>query len=465
MEDQDAHPRGIHAPHALLPDGWATDVDIRIDGRGVIEAVSTGILDSRLDRAEGPVVPGMPDAHSHAFQRLLVGRTQELTGADDFWSWRTTMWRLAGALEPEDVQAVSAWVYADLAAAGYTTVAEFHYLFHDRDGTPYADPSELPLRMAAAAGEARIGLTLLPVLYRRSGFDGGALEGSTRRFGLSLDAYVELVSRLDAALSPSGIRVGIAPHSLRAVSPEDIAELLAWARGGPDRPVHIHAAEQPAEVEGCLRATGHRPVEWLLTLGGAGSAWTVVHATHTTLTERARLAASGARIALCPTTEADLGDGPFRLAEYLLSNGSFAIGSDSNAHVSPASELRLLAWSARLAAGRRGALPLAAERPVGAQLWEHAACAGAGALGLPVGRIGPGFRADLVVLDPGRPWAEGLSPDRLLDAFVLSGGPSDIARTVVAGQTVARSGRHVDAERIERSARDAVRRVAGRLVQ
>ncbi len=453
---------GFHAQEALLPQGWASDVDLLIRRDGSLAEVRSSVSDSDLERLEGPVIPGMPNAHSHAFQRMLLGRTQELAGEDDFWSWRRAMYRLVEAIEPEDLSPITAWVFAQMLEGGYTSVAEFHYLFHDPDGTPYADPLELPRRVVHAAHDAGIGLTLVPVLYSRPGFDGGPLAGGARRFGLSLDAYGRLVEDLASELATSAVGVGIGAHSLRAAGPGEILELVSWASSEPSRPVHIHAAEQPAEVAGCVRATGLRPVEWLLEKARVGPAWTVVHATHMDDSERRRLASSGAVVAVCPTTEADLGDGIFPWAEWLGAGGRFGIGSDLNARLSPGAELRLPAYVSRLAAGRRGALPLAEDRPVGAQLWERAARGGALALGQHVGELTADARADFLVLDSRRPEFQGLTPDRMLDAFVFSGNRRSLARTVVAGRTVARSGRHVDSDRLESAARDAFRAVAGR---
>lgn len=463
MAHNASHPDGVHARSALLPEGWCSDVDIRFDGDGLIDQIQIGVRDSDLEKVEGPLVPGMPNAHSHAFQRLLVGRTQELTGQDDFWSWRSAMYRLVNAIEPEDLSGITAWVYSEMLASGYTSVAEFHYLFNDPAGSPYADPAELPRRMATAAADTGIGLTLVPVLYCRSGFDDGPLAGGALRFRLTPDEYVRLVECLETDGQMSGMQLGVGPHSLRAVGPDDLAAILMWSRSRPPCPVHVHAAEQPAEVAACVAATGLRPVHWLLQNASPGPDWTIVHATHTTEAERQGLAETGTGIAVCPTTEADLGDGVFPLSRWLKSGGRFGVGSDSNAHFSPVEELRLPVYTARLMEGRRGALPLDPARPVGSQMWQLAARDGAAALGQPVGILDRGYRADFLVLDPERPELQGLTPDRILDAFVMSGDRTSIARTVVAGRVMARNGRHVEAEQHAAAGRVSARAVAERL--
>jgi formimidoylglutamate deiminase len=444
--------------HVLSPAGWLSPGWLRLDEEGrVAELSATPSIASpaELERVRGFVLPGMPNLHSHAFQRAMVGLAERASGgADSFWTWREQMYRLVDRLGPEDVEAVSAQAYAEMLEAGYTSVAEFHYLHHDKDGSPYADRAELSLRVAAAAERAGIGLTLLPALYSASGFGGAPPARGQRRFAHDADGFVRLVGDLRKRASP---RVGVALHSLRAVPPEALAACL----GGLDgvTPVHVHVAEQRKEVNDCLAWSGARPVEWLLEHAPVGPAWCAVHATHMNDRELAALAASGAVAGLCPTTEANLGDGIFQLRKWLDAGGRFGVGSDSQVGLDPAEELCLLEYQARLAAEARNVLASASEPSTGARLFGAALCGGAQALGSPAAGLAPGAPGDLVVLDADHPLVFGRAAESVLDAFVFARRKALVRHVMAGGRWVVRDGRHVRAEAITTAFRDAMTRL------
>ncbi len=342
------------AQAALLPAGWAADVLIEADAAGAIAAVTPGAAPSAgaaARRLRGAVIPGVPNLHSHAFQRAMAGRAERRSpeGRDSFWTWRETMYRFAGLLAPEDAEAVAAQLYAELLERGFTGVCEFHYLHHQPDGTPYADPAEMAKRHLAAARATGIGITLLPVLYRHGGIFGKPPAPGQRRFLNDLDGYARIVEALRAAVAGDPqAAAGLAPHSLRAVTPEMLAALA-----GMDGPIHIHAAEQEREVEECLAATGARPVRWLLDHAPIDARWCLIHATHMDPAETRDLAATGAVAGLCPTTEANVGDGVFPLRAWRAAGGRFGVGTDSQVGVSARDELRQLETSQRLALRER----------------------------------------------------------------------------------------------------------------
>jgi len=439
------------ADAALLPDGWATDVLFEIAVDGSLAAVTpdaAGLPGARhADRTAGPVLPGMPNLHSHAFQRAMAGLTERAgqggAAEDSFWSWRQVMYGFVDQLMPQQVEAIAAQLYVEMLKAGYTAVAEFHYLHHDQAGRPYADPAEMSERVLAAAHHAGIGITHLPVLYAQGGFGGQPPKPGQRRFLHGLEAYLRLLEELwSRHRTDPQFRLGIAPHSLRAVTPE----LLSAAVQGLDRlddkaPIHIHIAEQTLEVEECLTWSRQRPVEWLLDHQPVGARWCLVHATHMTAAETDRLARSGAVAGLCPTTEANLGDGFFPAIAYLAAGGAMGVGSDSHISVSPVEELRWLEYGQRLLERRRNRLA-GRSGSVGADLYQAALAGGALALGRPVGRLAPGARADLLVLDPEHPALCGKSRDRLVDAFVFAGNSNPVRDVMVGGRWVVEAGHH-----------------------
>lgn len=449
--------------HALLPDGWHDDVLVAVDDAGVIVSAAAGGDAAGTERLDGPVLPGLPNLHSHAFQRVMAGLAERSgPGQDSFWTWRETMYRFAARLTPEDVEIVATQLYAEMLQAGYTAVAEFHYLHHQPDGTAYADPAETSWRILAAAEAAGIGLTHLPVLYRHGGFGEAAPQARQRRFLHDGAAYGRLLETLAPACNGrADRRLGIAPHSLRAVSPALLRDAVAMLDAlDAAAPIHIHIAEQVAEVEDCLRWSGQRPVEWLLNRGLVNERWCLVHATHMTMEETAALAASGAVVGLCPSTEANLGDGIFPAVDYLAAGGRIGIGSDSHIGVNAAEELRLLEYGQRLAHRGRSLLAGGAERSTGRRLFEAAAQGGAQALGLKLGAIAPGHRADFVLLDENAPTLAGKRGDALLDAFIFAAQPTMPIREVhVGGRRLVEAGRHVQAEAFAARYRALLRRL------
>lgn len=434
----------LFAETALLPEGWAEDVLLEVDGAGYLAAVVPNARADGVERAAGPVVPGMPNLHSHAFQRALAGLAERAGDAEDsFWTWRALMYRFVARLTPEQIEAVATLLYVELVKAGYTSVGEFHYLHHAPDGQPYDARAETGLRILAAARAAGIGVTLLPVLYGFGGFGGQPAGEGQRRFLNDPDGLLDIITKLHEATGANPqMRVGLAPHSLRAVTPETLeAALAGLAALDPEAPLHIHAAEQTREVEDCLAWCGQRPVTWLLEHAGVDARWCLVHATHMEPAETAGLARSGAVAGLCPTTEANLGDGLFDGPRYWAAGGLWGIGSDSHVSQSPVEELRLLEYGQRLRARRRNVLR-GAGPAIGAELYRGALAGGARALGRPIGRLAPGCRADLLVLDPQAPALVGLSGDTLLDALVFAGNRNPVRDVAVGGQWVVREGHH-----------------------
>ncbi len=373
---------------ALLPGGWARSVRIVHDG-GLIGAIEVGGAREVADEAGAIALPGLCNLHSHAFQRAMAGLAETRGPSDDdFWTWREVMYRFVDRLDPADVQAIAALAYAEMLESGFTRVGEFHYLHHDRDGRSYADPAEMAVAIAAAADESGIGLTLLPVFYAHAGFDGTAPSAGQRRFVNNLDSFAELLSQSRRAVAgTSDARVGVAPHSLRAVAPAELERLITLA---PDDPIHIHVAEQAREVADCLAWSSRRPVEWLLDEARVDGRWCLVHATHMSPAETARLAASGAVAGLCPITEANLGDGLFPAGPYLAAGGRIGLGSDSNVLIDAAEELRLLEYGQRLERQGRNLLASEALASTGAALFAASGAGGSQAAGRREDRPGRG---------------------------------------------------------------------------
>ncbi len=452
----------LFAEHAFLPEGWAERVLIEIGKDGAIGRVQPGADPGDAERTTGPVIPAMANLHSHAFQRAMAGRAERSGGSEDsFWSWRQVMYGFVGRLDPDALEAIAAQLYVEMLKAGYGSVAEFHYLHHGRDGRPYADPAEMSWRILAAARAAGIALTHLPVLYVAGGFGGASAGAGQRRFLNDLDGYFRIVEHLaQAAKDAPDIRVGIAPHSVRAVPPELLDQAVAALDALlPGAPVHIHIAEQVKEVEECLAWSGARPVEWLLDHAAVDGRWCLVHATHMTDAETEALAKSGAVAGLCPTTEANLGDGFFPAVTYLGAGGRFGIGSDSHISVSPVEELRWLEYGQRLLHRRRNLLHASEGGSVGAYLWRRAAEGGAQALGFSTGRIEVGGRADLLVLDADCPTLAGLAGDALLDGAIFAGNLNPVRDVMVGGRWVVREGRHARETEIEARYRTALARM------
>jgi len=441
----------LHADAALLPQGWARDVAIEIGADGRISSTTAGAAgDATAERIEGFVLPGMPNLHSHAFQRAMAGLAEARTHPEDsFWTWRELMYRFASRITPRQMHDVAAWLYVEMLKAGFTSVAEFHYVHHDAGGKRFGDAAEMSHRIVAAAQGAGIALTHLPVLYQYGGFNAKSPRPGQERFILSPGDHLRLVESLHGQYAATpGVRIGAAFHSLRAVDPGAIAAGAHALRVlDASLPLHIHIAEQEREVEECVAWSGERPVQWLLEHVRPDARWCLVHATHLDASELAGLAASGAVAGLCPSTEANLGDGVFPAEPYLADPkpGAFGIGSDSHVEVSVASELRLLEYGQRLVRGRRAVLASHAHASPGERLYADAAAGGARALGIEAGRIASGCRADLVVLDPQHRALWNKEPVRALDAWIFAGDNGCVRDVMVGGTWRIRDRRH-DAE-------------------
>lgn len=439
----------FYCEHALLPSGWAQDVLLAVDENGWIRAVRHGIQEEhcRLGRF---VVPGMPNAHSHAFQFAMAGLAERAGPAgDDFWSWRETMYQFAGRMTPELMQAIAAMAYAEMLRHGYTSVCEFHYLHHGPDGRRLSPPAAMSLALLAAAESAGIGMTLLPTLYQTSGFDGAPLSPRQRRFGHDLDAFLHLVGQL-RDLESDEARMGIAIHSLRAVPPEALKTLLADPVAGSG-PIHIHVAEQLREVTECLGIRHARPVEWLLANAEVDARWCLVHATHVADAELRAMADSGAVVALCPTTEANLGDGVFPLRAFLDVGGAIAVGSDSHVSTSPVEDLRWLEYGQRLARLSRNVVAGADRPSTGETLWHETLVGGAQASGRRIGALAAGHRADWLVLDETAPTLQARTSSEVMDALVFAGNRNLVRETWVGGRRRVADGRHVDDARLQQA--------------
>ena len=422
---------------ARLADGWARHVRVRItDGR--IAAIERETPREPEDAAHGVAVPGLANLHSHAFQRGMAGLAERRGPAnDDFWTWREVMYRFLDRLTPDDVEAITAQAFAEMLTAGFTWVGEFHYLHNDIDGRPYADPLEMSLALVRAAQRTGIGLTLLPTLYMRSGFGATGLREGQRRFASTPESVLRIAHDVRKAGSGShAITAGVALHSLRAVEERAIREVAAAARDG-GMPLHIHIAEQQLEVDDCLQRHGRRPIEWLLDNVAVDPHWNLVHATRSTPAELAGVQACGASIVICPSTEANLGDGTFDLRGWLELGGRWSIGSDSHVTRSPIEELRLLEYSQRLALRERNVAARAAGSDSTASvLFNGALEGGSAAAGLPCGGLAMGQRADFCVPDPSAPALAGIPAQRMLDALVFSSPESVMLRVCVAGRDV-----------------------------
>jgi formimidoylglutamate deiminase len=452
----------LHAPVAMLPDEWAREVLVEIDDAGVIAAVTPDAAPGDAERLAGPLVPGMPNLHSHAFQRAIAGRTERRAVAgDSFWTWREEMYRFASRVTPEDLLAIAAQLDLELLKQGYTSVAEFHYLHHDREGRPFADRTAMAEALVEAARGTGIAITVLPVLYERAGFDGSALSAAQRRFATRADDVLRMVARMrERHRADSDVQIGVAPHSLRAVSPDALAALLDGLNDvAPTAPIHMHAAEQLREVEDCRAWSGLAPVEWLLRNAALDGRWCLVHCTHTSDRELAELGARAVVVGLCPTTEANLGDGVFPLDTLLASGGRFGVGSDSNVSQSPVEELRWLEYGQRLLGRRRNVAATNARPCVGASLWRRALHGGAQALGRRTGAISPGLFADLAVLDGADPRLAAVSEDAILDALVFAGNTPLVRDVFVSGRRVLCDGRAAGEEAVAQRYREAIARL------
>jgi len=455
------------ADYAWLPHGWGANARIDVAGATFAAVEEDAARDDAASLGRF-VLPGMPNLHSHAFQRAMAGLAERQTNPEDsFWTWRETMYAFAGRIGPDDLRAIAAQLYVEMLKAGYTQVCEFHYLHHQPDGTAYADPAAMSMALIEAAREAGIGLTLLPTLYMTGGFDGRALAERQRRFGHEIEAYLRLLERL-RKMENSTLRVGAALHSLRAV-PEAAMDAVLGSGLVDAAPIHIHVAEQIGEVQDCLSLRNARPVEWLLDHAPVDARWCLVHATHMTPEETRRFAESGAVAGLCPTTEANLGDGLFPLRDYLQGGGAIGIGSDSHISVSPVEELRWLEYGQRLLTRHRNIAVSESSNSVGETLWAEALFGGAQAAGLEIGVLEGGDpaaphaapRADLLVLDAAAPLLAARDGANALDTFLFAGNTNLVRDVMVGGEWVVRDFHHRDEQRVAARYSETLRRLAG----
>jgi formimidoylglutamate deiminase len=441
----------LFARKALLPSGWSDDVRFDVaDGR--IERVQAGMRPERYETVFDCVIPGIGNSHSHAFQRALAGWTEERSpsGRDSFWTWRERMYELATAMNPERLEAIARQAYTEMLASGYTSVAEFHYLHATGDG-----PDAMFEALRAAAAASGIRFTYVPVLYERAGFAQATPEGAQRLFASDVESFLAHFARVRGAAG-GRVHIGIGAHSIRAVTPASL-ERIAGEAAAADVPMHIHIAEQRREVEQSLEFYQLRPVRWLLERCEVDARWCLVHATHMDETEITDLAATGAVVSLCPSTEANLGDGLFPLRPYLEANGRIAIGSDSQVSINPYEELRWLEYGQRLAAQSRN-IAAVRDSHVGRELFELCVDGGAQACGHAVSGLAAGAYADLVCLHDGDPMLVGHTDASRIDALVFSGYSLPIDRVMVHGEWCVVDGRHVSADG---SREDYARAVAG----
>src|SRR5580658_2816394 len=437
-----------HVDALLSGAGWLRDAAVTVSEEGTISAIAAGAAPAaEARRVRGAVVPGMPNAHSHAFQRAMSGDTEFRAASHErFWTWRQAMYALANRVEPTDLELIATQLFIEMLKAGYTSVAEFHYLHRPPDGSAYEGANALWQAIDAAALTTGIGLTLLPTLYLSSDFGARPLLREQQRFGLGVPEFLDAIARRRRALGPHGaatLHTGAALHSLRAVPLESLREAVAGLVAmQAEGVIHIHIAEQLLEVRACQASTGRRPIELLLDTGLVDAHWCLVHATHASAAEIRAVAAAGASVCVCPSTEGNLGDGFFDAARLLAAGGGLCIGSDSQATVSPAEELRWLEYQQRIKRRRRAVLATQREPHVGARLWREAARCGARALGQAVGVLEVGHRADWLVLDTAHPSMAGASGDGILDRLVFGGGQAAIRDVMVAGCCLIGAGHH-----------------------
>jgi formimidoylglutamate deiminase len=433
---------------ALVGDAWQRGVRCTIaDGR--IARLETGVAPEAGDEPHAVGLPGIPNVHSHTFQRGMAGLSERRgPGDDSFWTWRETMYRFLERLTPDDVEAIAAQAFVEMLEAGFTRAGEFHYLHHDPSGQPYASLAETATRIGAAAVETGIGLTLLPCFYAHGDFGGAPAVSGQRRFLNDVDRFGRLLEASRALVRDvPGLVVGVAPHSLRAVTPDELRAILALA---PDGPVHIHVAEQTREVEASRAWSGRAPVAWLLEHAPVDARWCLIHATHATVDELSAVAARGAVVGLCPISESSLGDGVFDGLTFTAAGGRLAIGTDSNILIDAAGELRTLEYSQRLVRRARNVLAAGPGASTGRSLFDTVTVGGARALAHGTGRLGEGQPADLVALDAAHPALASRTGDARLDSWIMAARTSSIDAVWVGGRQLVRGGRHINREAIER---------------
>jgi formiminoglutamate deiminase len=422
---------GLFFDAALLPQGWAKNVRLSI-AAGRIVALESGSRPADGDERHRLALPGLGNLHSHAFQRGMAGLV-EIRGptSDNFWTWRELMYRFVQRMTPDDIEAITAQAFVDMLESGFTRVGEFHYVHHDAAGTAYGDIAELSGRIVAASQATGIALTLLPVFYAHAGFGGRPAEALQRRFVCDLDGFARLLQECRRLLAgdPSAV-LGIAPHSLRAVTPDELTAIIPFAQGGP---IHIHVSEQTREVDDCLAWSGARPIEWLLDHAPVDRRWCFIHATHTTADELRRMAEAGAIAGLCPMTEANLGDGIFDARTFLAHGGRFGVGTDSNILIGPADELRQLEYAQRLSRRARNVVASETSMSTGRALYDRALAGGAAALGVETAGLQEGAFADIVSLDIDHVALAGRSGDAVIDSWIFAGGRAPLVDCVWRG--------------------------------
>ncbi|HUQ37947.1 MAG TPA: formimidoylglutamate deiminase [Aestuariivirga sp.] len=443
---------------ALTSSGWQKDVSVSVDQNGMIENIETGAKDGTP--IKGIAIPAVANVHSHAHQRLMIGLAERAgPGADSFWTWREAMYGFALKLSPDDLEAVAAQGYVEMLKAGFSCVGEFQYLHHQPDGSPYDEPAEMSLRCISAAEQAGIAITMLPTLYDYSGFGGQASTAGQRRFVNDAERFLEIYQTLKTVCATNPLRrLGISPHSLRAVTPELLKTVLNGIED--DARIHIHVAEQTKEVDDCVAWSGKGPVEFLLDQFEVSSRWCAIHATHMTVGETQRLAKSGAIVGLCPTTESNLGDGIFPADTFMKQGGAIAIGSDSQITISPAEDLRMLEYSQRLRDRTRNALASGAGASTGRSLLDAVLKGGAACLDQPTGAIAVGKRCDITVLDNEHSSMTGRTGDAALDTWIFSAGNAAVKDVIAAGSHVVKDRRHIDEDRIQKKFSETVRRLS-----
>ncbi|WP_153100280.1 formimidoylglutamate deiminase [Paraburkholderia hayleyella] len=456
----------LFARDAYLPEGWRRNVLLEWDASGTLRAVTADQIEvpENTARASGPIVPGMPNLHSHAFQRAMAGLTEyRACASDNFWSWRELMYRHVAQITPESLGAIAYWLYIEMLKAGYTSVCEFHYVHHAPDGHPYPLACALSECLVEAAHASGIGLTMLPVLYQYGGFGAQPPRTEQRRFLNDPGHLLHLLSELNRARPETrSLRYGIAPHSLRAVSRDSLQVLLdGFNADWPGAPVHLHIAEQRAEVDACLDIYRARPVQWLLDHFSVDSHWCLVHATHMDASETRALAKTGACAGLCPTTEANLGDGLFPAAAWLEAGGYIGVGSDSQICVDWRAELRLLEYGQRLGHQQRNVLASAHTPEVADRLYRAALEGGARATGRQVGGLAPGLCADWIVLDPDHPCIAERTPQQWLSGLVFGEhGATPVQDVYAGGVRIVENRRHRDETRAYANYRAALAELA-----
>jgi formimidoylglutamate deiminase len=444
---------GLFFDEALLPQGWVRDVRIAVEG-GLVVSVTSGGEVAPGDERHRIGLPGISNLHSHAFQRGMAGLAERRgAAADSFWTWRDVMYRFAGRMTPDDIEVVTAQAYAEMLEAGFTRVGEFHYIHHDVSGVPYGNLGELAERVAAASHAVGIGLTLLPVFYAHAGFGGTPPGEGQRRFINDLDRFSRLMeASRQAVAGQQGALVGVAPHSLRAVTPDELEAVVALAGACP---IHIHIAEQIGEVDECIAWSGQRPLQWLFDHAPVDRRWCLVHATHATGTEIRALADSGAVAGLCPVTEANLGDGTFNAPEFIERAGVFGVGTDSNVLIGLADELRQLEYSQRVALKARNVMASDITASTGRALFERALQGGSQALGLTKTGIVEGAFADIVSLNADDVALAGRSGDAILDSWIFGAGHQLVDCVWARGRKVVENGqnyrRELTAQRFRRT--------------